>query len=120
MPGLPRGLGGSLVGWLSGSGGHLVSLPRGFSRPLAGPVGAESLGLAPGLGHKAAPAVGTSTVAVHGFLLGEAVDLQPGLVQEEYASPPKERRKDRQVIARRAEGKNNPKAACGWVSRVQV
>jgi hypothetical protein len=36
-----------------------------------------------GMGHKATPAVGASTEAVHGFLLCEAVDLQQGLVQEE-------------------------------------
>jgi hypothetical protein len=35
------------------------------------------------MGHKAAPAVGTSTLVVHGFLLCEAVDLQQGLDQEE-------------------------------------
>jgi len=83
MPVLPRVLGVSLVGLIIGIGGHLVSLPLGFSSPLAGSVGAESLGLDTGMGHKAAPAVGTSTVAVHGFLLCEAVDLQQGLVQEE-------------------------------------
>ena len=89
MPGWPRGVGLSLVGWIIGSGGHLVSLPRGFSRPLAEPVGAESLGLDTGMGHKAAPAVGTSTVAVPGCLLCEAVDLPQGLVQEEEESHPK-------------------------------
>jgi hypothetical protein len=41
------------------------------------------LGFDPGIGHKAAAAVGASTLAVHGFLLYEAVDLEKGLVQEE-------------------------------------
>ena len=83
MPVLPRVLGVSLVGLIVGIGGHLVSLPLGFSRPLTEPVGAESLGLDMGMGHKATPTVGASTEAVHGFLLCEAVDLQQGLVQEE-------------------------------------
>jgi hypothetical protein len=83
MPVLPRLLGVALIGLIIGISSHLVALPLGFSRPLAAPVGAESLGLDTGLGHKAALAVGTSPLAVHGFLLCEAVDLQTGLVQEE-------------------------------------
>jgi hypothetical protein len=47
-----------------GIGGHLVSLPLGFSGLLAGLLGAEALGLDTGIGHKATPAVGTSTLSV--------------------------------------------------------
>jgi hypothetical protein len=72
MPGV------SLVGLIIGIGSHLVSLPLGFSSSLAGQVGAEALGFDPGIGYKAAAAVGTSTLAVHGFLLYEAVDLEKG------------------------------------------
>jgi hypothetical protein len=50
---------------------------------LTGLVGAEALGFDTRIGHKAAAAVGTSTLAVHGFLLYEAVDLGKELVQEE-------------------------------------
>jgi len=80
---LPRLPGVSLVGWIIGISGHLVALPLGFSSALAGVVGAEALGFDTGIGRKAAAAVGASTLAVHGFLLCEAVDLQTGLVQEE-------------------------------------
>ena len=72
----------SLVGLIIGIGGHLVALPLGFSSLLAGLVGAESLGLDTGIGHKAAPAVGTSTRAIHGFLLCDAVDLKRGLFRK--------------------------------------
>jgi hypothetical protein len=41
--------------------------------------------------------MGTATLAMHGFLLCEAVDLQQGLVQEEQESQPKEMWKARQV-----------------------
>jgi hypothetical protein len=54
--------------------------------------------------------MGTSTLAGHGFLLYEAVDLQTGLVQEEYESQPKYKRKERQVIDMRQNGKNYPRA----------
>ena len=80
---LPRVPGVSLVGLIIGIGGHLVSLPLDFSSALAGCVGAEALEFDTGIGHKAAAAVGASTLAVHGFLLCEAVDLEKGLVQEE-------------------------------------
>jgi len=80
LPGIPRI---SLIGLIIGISGHLVSLPLGFSGLLAGLVGAEALGFDTRIGHKAAAAVGTSTLAVHGFLLCEAVDLEKGLVQEE-------------------------------------
>ena len=101
LPGLPRLPRVSLVGLIIRVGGHLVALPLGFPGPLTGRVGAESLYLDPGIRHKAAPTLGTSTLAMHGFLLCEAVDLQTGLVQEEYESQPKEKRKERQVIEMR-------------------
>ena len=107
LPGLPRV---SLVGLIIGVGGHLVALPLGFPDPLTGRVGAESLYLDTGIRHKAAPTIGTSTLAMHGFLLCEAVDLQTGLVQEEYESQPKEKRKERQVREMRQKGKNNQRA----------
>jgi hypothetical protein len=80
---LPRVPGVTLVGLIIGIGGHLVSLPLGFSGLLAGLVGAEALGFDTGIGYKAATTVGTSTLAVHRFLLCEAVDLETGLIQEE-------------------------------------
>jgi hypothetical protein len=80
---LPRVPGVSLVGLIIGIGGHLASLPLGFSGLLTGLVGAEALSFDTGIGRKAAAAVGTSTLAVHGLLLYEAVDLEKGLVQEE-------------------------------------
>jgi hypothetical protein len=79
-PGLPRV---SLVGLLLGSGGPLVALPLGFASPLARRVRTAALGFAPRIGHKAAPTMGTAALAIQGFLLGEAVNLQQGLVQEE-------------------------------------
>jgi len=83
MPVWPRMLGIALVGLIIGIGGPLGSLPLGVARPLAGPVGTDSLCLDMGMGHNAAPAVGTSTWAGHGFLLCAAVALPQGLVQEE-------------------------------------
>jgi hypothetical protein len=71
---------------------------------------AESLYLDTGIRHKAAPTIGTSTLAIHGVLLCEAVDLQTGLVQEEYESQPKEKRQERQVREMRQKGKNNQRA----------
>jgi hypothetical protein len=80
---LPSVLGVSLVGVIIGIGGHLVSLPLGFSGALARRVGAEALGFETRIGHKATPAVGASILARHGFLLCEAVNLELRLVQEE-------------------------------------
>ena len=107
LPRLPRV---SLVGLLIRVGGHLVVLPLGFPGPLTGRVGAESLYFDTGIRHKAAPTIGAATLAIHGFLLCEAVDLQTRLVQEEYASQPKEKRKERQVREMRQKGKNNQRA----------
>jgi hypothetical protein len=73
----------SLVGLIIGIACHLIALPLGFSGLLAGLVGAKALGFDTGIGHKAAATVGTSTLAAHGFLLCEALDLQQRLVQEE-------------------------------------
>jgi hypothetical protein len=64
------------------------------------------------MGHKGAPTVDTSTRTVHGVLLDEAVDFHKRLVQEEYESQPKEKKKDRQVITMRQEGKNNHRTDC--------
>jgi hypothetical protein len=58
-------------------------LPLDFSSALAGCIGAEALGFNTGIGRKTAEAVGASALAVHGFLLCEAIDLDTGLVQEE-------------------------------------
>lgn len=46
---LPALLAVSLVGLVIGIGGQFVSLPLGFSRPLAGLVGAETLRFDPGI-----------------------------------------------------------------------
>ena len=83
MSGLPSSLARLLVGLVIGIGGHLVSLPLGFSGPLAVRLGAESLGLDSGIGHNKASAMGTSNLGVHGFLLSEAVDRMTELLQEE-------------------------------------
>jgi hypothetical protein len=80
---LPSVLGVSLVGLIVGIAGHLGALPLDFSRLLARRVRTESLGFDTRIGHKAAPTMSTATLAIHGFLLYEAVDLQRGLVQEE-------------------------------------
>jgi hypothetical protein len=80
LPSLPSV---SLVGLIIGIAGHLVSLPLRFSGLLTGLVGAVSLGFDTGIGDKVASTVGASTLAVHGYLLCEAVDLEKGLVQEE-------------------------------------
>jgi hypothetical protein len=83
MPVLPRVLGVSLVGLIIEIACHLLALPLGFSGLLAGLVGAKALGFDTGIGHKVAATAGTSTLAAHGFLLCEALDLQQRLVQEE-------------------------------------
>jgi hypothetical protein len=72
---LPASLAVSLVGLVVRIGGYLVLLPTGFPGPLAGLVGTESLGLDTGIGQKNTPAMGTSSLAVHDFLLGEAINL---------------------------------------------
>src|SRR5262252_9719881 len=76
---VPRVLGVALVGLIIGIGSHLLALPCGFASLLAGFMGTESLGLETGIGHKAAPAVGTSTWAVHGCLLCKPSIFKGGL-----------------------------------------
>ncbi len=70
----PASLSVSLVGPVV-SGGHFVSLPTGLSGPLAGLVGTEPLGFDTWIRHKKTPAMGTSNVAAHDFLLSEAMTL---------------------------------------------
>ena len=80
---LPALLAVSLVGPVIGIGGQFVSVPLSFSGPLAGLVGAEALGLNTGIRQKMTAAMSTSTSAVHGFLLSEAINLAKRLQQEE-------------------------------------
>jgi hypothetical protein len=75
---VPALLAVALVGPVIGIGGHLVALPLRFSGPLAGLVGTETLSLGSGIRHKATPAMDTAHLAVHGFLLHEAVFSQRG------------------------------------------
>ena len=80
---LPAVLAVSLVGPIIGISGHFGALPLGFSGPLAGLVGAETLHLDPGIRQYETPAVGTANGAVHGFLLREAGHRKKWLSQEE-------------------------------------
>ena len=80
---LPAVLAVSLVGPVIGISGQFVSLPLGFSGPLAGLVGAEALGLNTGIRQKMTAAMGTLTSAVHDFLLSEAITVAKWLQQEE-------------------------------------
>jgi hypothetical protein len=72
---LPVALAVSLVGAVVGITGEFVSLPLGFSGPLAGCMGAEALGFDARTGHKRGAAVATPQGVVHGFLLTEATNL---------------------------------------------
>jgi hypothetical protein len=65
---LPAVLAVSLVGPVIGIRGPFGPLLLGFSGPLAGLVGAETLRLDPGIRQHETPAMGTSNGAVHGFL----------------------------------------------------
>ena len=103
---LPAVLAVSLVGPVIGIGGQFVSLPLSFSGPLAGLVGAEALGLNTGIRQKMTAAMSTSTSAVHGFLLSEAINLAKRLQQEEE-SHPKQMGKKKQLIDMREAGKKN-------------
>jgi hypothetical protein len=69
---VPALLAVSLVSPVIGIRGQFGTLPLGFSGPLAGLVGAETLRLDPGIRHKETSAMGTANGAVHGFLLREA------------------------------------------------
>ena len=76
---LPALLAVSLVGLVIGIGGQFVSLPLGFSRALAGLVGAETLRCDPGIRQPETPTMSTAHLAVHGFLLCEAVAFKKWL-----------------------------------------
>src|SRR2546427_12741392 len=72
---LPALLAVAFVGPVIRIGGHFVALPLCFSGPLAGLLRTEPLGLGTGIRHKETPAMDTAHLAVHGFLLREAVSL---------------------------------------------
>jgi hypothetical protein len=78
MASLPTALRVSLVGPVVRIGGHFVSLPKGLSGPLAGLVGTKPLGLDTWIRQKNTPAMGTSNLAVHGFLPSEPINLSKG------------------------------------------
>ena len=80
---MPLVLAIALVGAVIRVGSEFGTLPLGFSGPLAGLVGAEALGLNTGIRQKMTAAMSTSTSAVHGFLLSEAINLAKRLQQEE-------------------------------------
>jgi hypothetical protein len=83
MVALPALLAVALVGPVIRISSHFVALPLRFSGPLAGLVRTEPLGLGTGIRHKETPAMDTAHLAVHGFLLREAVLLTTWLCQEE-------------------------------------
>jgi hypothetical protein len=72
----------TLVSLVIGIRGQFGPLPRRFPGPLAYLVGAETLGLDPGIWQKMPATMGTSTGAVHGSLLSEAINLANPLQQE--------------------------------------
>jgi hypothetical protein len=74
----PGALAISLIGLIIGIGGHLFSLPLGFPGLLTRLGRTEALGLDAGIGHKTTPTMGTANLAIHGFLLSEAVHLKRG------------------------------------------
>jgi hypothetical protein len=80
---LPAVLAVALVGPVIGISRHFFALPLCSSGALAGRVGTETLGLGTGIRPKETPAMDTAHLAVHGFLLREAVLLKKWLVQEE-------------------------------------
>jgi hypothetical protein len=80
---LPAVLAVALVGPVIGIGGHFLALPLRFPGPLAYRVGAETLGLDPGIWQKMTATMSTSMGAVHGSLLSEAINLAKLLQQEE-------------------------------------
>jgi hypothetical protein len=80
---LPALLAVALVGPVIGISGQFGTLPLRFPGPLAYLVGAETLGLDPGIRQKMTATMGTSTGAVHGSLLSEAINLVKPLQQEE-------------------------------------
>jgi hypothetical protein len=82
MLGLPMVLASSWVRPVLGLSGACGPLPRGFSRALAGVVGAETLRLHPGIRPYETSAMGTAHGAVHGFLLRAAGYRKTRLSQE--------------------------------------
>jgi hypothetical protein len=105
---VPASLSLSLVGPVVWIAGHFVSLPTGLSGPLAGLVGTEPLGFDTWIRQKKTPAMGTSNVAAHDFLLSEAMTLSEGLKKEEQEPKPKHMRKKKELISgkgRRRSGK---------------
>ena len=80
---LPALLAVSLVGPVIRIRGQFGTLPLGFSGPLAGLVGTETLRLNPGIWQHETPAMGTANGAVHGFLLRKAGHRKKRLSQEE-------------------------------------
>ena len=72
MPLLPLVLAIALVGAVIRVGSEFGTLPLGFSRALAGLVGAETLRLHPEIRQHETSAMGTANGAVHGCLLREA------------------------------------------------
>jgi hypothetical protein len=75
---VPTALSVSLVGPVVGIAGQFVSLPLGLPGPLAGLVGTEPLGFDSWIRQKQTPAMDTSNVAAHDFLLSEAMTLSEG------------------------------------------
>jgi predicted membrane metal-binding protein len=80
---LPALLAVALVGPVIRIGGQFGTLPLRFPGALTNLVGAETLGLDPGIRQKMTATMGTSTGAVHGSLLSEAINLAKPLQQEE-------------------------------------
>ena len=97
-----------------GIGSHLVSLPLSFSGLLTGLVRAEALGFDPGIGYKAATTVGTSTLAVHGFLLCEAVDLENGAYPGRIRTTAKVEEEGKTGYRNLTRGEEKPE--CGWLA----
>jgi hypothetical protein len=79
---LPALLAVALVSPVIRIGGHFFALPLRFSGPLAGLVRTETLRFGTGIRHKGTLAMGTAHLAVHGFLLREAVFSQRGFARK--------------------------------------
>jgi hypothetical protein len=104
---LPAVLAVALVGPVIRIGGQFGTLPLRFPGALTNLVGAETLGLDPGIRQKMTATMGTSTGAVHGSLLSEAINLAKPLQQEEEELQPKEMRKGKQLRDMRETGKKH-------------
>jgi hypothetical protein len=112
-------LGIALVGLIIRIGRHLLALPSSFPRLLAGLFGAESLGLDTGIRDKAAPAVGTSTLAVHSSSWTSRRFSQ-GACPGRIRMITKRERKERQMKGIRQEGKKNQRTDDSGVSLVYI